>query len=154
MVDLPPPGGTHERDGLSGADVQSEAVDDLVVLLALGVTGVGVSEVDVVVADGALAHAQRPRVGTVQDLRLLVQHLAEAAEARDSLLEGLGEVQDLRDRRREERDVERVGGEVSRLHLTARYQPAAQDHHHGVQRAHHDGNGGLVAAHGTVHARL
>ncbi len=90
----------------------------------------------------------------VLDVRGSLDDLDKALEAGDGLLEGLGEVKDVQDRRGEHRDVERVGGQVHGLHLALCDHPAAQDNHHGVERAHHRSNGGLVAAHGTVHLCL
>ena len=113
-----------------------------------------VREAHAPVADGATGDGKRPCPRRVPDVRLCHQHLLEATESRDGLLERLREVQDVVDRGGEERDVQRERRKVLRLHLALRDEPAAQAHDHGVQRAHERGDAGLVRAHGAIHPHL
>ena len=95
----------------------------------------GVGKVHVLVADGALAHGKVRRTRLVLDVGTSVQHVAEAAEAGDGLLEGLGEVEDVGDGGGEHADVERVGGQVGGLHLPLGNEPAAHDQDDRVEPA-------------------
>ena len=94
-------GRPHQGNGLAGADVQVEATNDLGVLASAFAFPVLVRKVNVVVRDGAFGYLERRRAGGVLNLGLGVDHLLKAAESGDGLLEGLGEVENVLDRRGE-----------------------------------------------------
>ena len=136
-----------ERKRLAGVHDKVEATYDL------GIRS-GVGEVHVLVDDLSFCDGKRLRIRRILDIGLRVEHFLEAGKAGNRFEERLREVQDVRDRRREERDIERIGRKVDRLHASLGAEPAATDDDADVEYSHHHGNERLVDAHRMVHAHL